>query len=255
MLDADPVWIHTTQAGVDGFPFDAYESRDIPLTNSAGLHGDSVGETAIGMCFALGRRLHQFARQQTRREWSFPEWDAAFTLRGEPVTVVGLGTIGSAVAERADALGMTVTGVRRSDDPVPGVETLVSPDRLHDAIRDARFVVLAVPLTDETEGLVGPSAFDAMREDAYLVNVARGPVVDQDALVEALEAGEIAGAALDVFEEEPLSEDSPLWGMDDVIVTPHAAVADREFYVRVADRVRENVERLRTGRSLENRVV
>lgn len=255
LLAAEPAWIHTTQAGVDGFPLDDYESRGVALTNSTGLHGDSVGETTVGMFLMLARRLHQFCHQQTRREWQFPTWDAAFTLRGEPVTVVGLGTIGRAVAERADALGMRVTGVRRSGDPVDDVETVLTPDRLHEAIADARFVVLAVPLTDETERLVGANEFVTMREDGYLVNVARGGVVDQGALVDALEAGEIAGAGLDVFEDEPLPEDSPLWGMEDVVVTPHAAVADREFVDRIADLVRGNAARLRDGLPLENRVV
>jgi len=254
LLEYDPAWVHTTQAGVDGFPLSEYESRGTVLTNSTGLHGDSVGDTTVGMMLMLARRLHEFVANQRERVWQFPEWDAAFALPGERVCVVGLGTVGSAVAARCAALGMDVVGVRRSSDPVEGVDTLYTPEELGTAIEDARFVVLCVPLTDETRGLVGECQFERMDEEAYLVNVARGAVVDEDALVAALREGAIAGAALDVFEEEPLPEDSPLWGMDDVIVTPHAAVANREFYRDIADLVRENVERFGADEAPRNRV-
>ncbi|WP_336036218.1 D-2-hydroxyacid dehydrogenase [Halobacterium yunchengense] len=255
LLEADPEWIHTTLAGVEEFPFDEYERRGVALTNSTGLHGDSVGDTAVGLMLTLARRLHDFVAAQQRREWAFPDWDEGFTLPGERACVVGLGTVGGAVAERCSALELSVAGVRRSQEPVAGVDDLYHPEDFHDAVADARFVVLCVPLTDATEDLVDADALAAMREDAYLVNVARGGVVDEDALVEAVRGGEIAGAALDVFEEEPLPEDSPLWGLEDVVVTPHAAVANEFFYEDVAELVRENLRRLAAGEDLENRVV
>jgi D-2-hydroxyacid dehydrogenase (NADP+) len=255
LLETDPEWVHTTQAGVDGFPLAEYESRGTVLTNSTGLHGDSVGDTAVGVMLMLARRLHEFVANQRERVWQFPEWNAAFTLPGERVCVVGLGTVGSAVAERCAALGMDVAGIRRSSEPVEGVDTLYTPDELGPAIDGARFVVLCVPLTDETRGLFAERELERMDEEAYLVNVARGAVVDEDALVAALREDTIAGAALDVFEEEPLPEDSPLWGMDDVVVTPHAAVANREFYRGIADLIRENVRRFEAGEAPRNRVV
>ena len=255
LLEADPEWVHTTQAGVDGFPLDAYESRGVTLTNSTGLHGDSVGDTTAGLLLMLARRLHEFVANQQEREWRFPEWDAAFTVPGERVCVVGLGTVGSAVAERCAALGMEVVGVRRSPDAVEAVERVYPPDELQEATDGARFVVLCVPLTPETRGMVGERELERMDEDAFLVNVARGAVVDEDALVAALREGNIAGAALDVFETEPLPADNPLWGMDDVVVTPHAAVANRAFYRGIAALVRENVERLNAGEESRNQVV
>ena len=255
LLECDPEWIHTTQAGIDGFPLAEYESRGTVLTNSTGLHGDSVGDTTVGMMLMLARRLHEFVANQHERVWAFPEWDAAFTLPGERVCVVGLGTVGSAVAGRCAALGMDVVGVRRSGEPVEGVDTRYRPDELGTAIEGARFVVLCVPLTDGTRGMIGERELDRMGEDAYLVNVARGAVVEEEALVEALGEGTIAGAALDVFEEEPLPEDSPLWGMEDVVVTPHAAVANREFYRGIADLVRTNAERFEAAAEPRNRVV
>jgi len=255
LLEADPEWIHTTLAGVEAFPLDAYERRGVLLSNSTGLHGDSVGDTALGAMLALARRLHDFVANQQTRDWAFPAWDEGFTLPGERVCVVGLGAVGSGVASRCSALDMRVAGVRRSEDPVESVDDLYHPDDLDAAVADARFVVLCVPLTDRTEQMIGEAELATMREDAYLVNVARGEVVDEDALVAALEAGEIAGGALDVFETEPLPEDHPLWGFDDVIVTPHAAVANRDFHRDVAALVRENLARLDAGDELENRVV
>ncbi|WP_162224344.1 D-2-hydroxyacid dehydrogenase [Halorussus amylolyticus] len=254
-LDADLDWVHSIQAGIDRFPLPEFEERGIALTNSTGIHDTSVGEFATGLMLTFARRLHTYVRQQEAREWSHPEWDAPFTLDGERLCVVGLGTLGKGIAERADALGMRVTGVRRSGDPVAGVETVYTPDDLHEAVADAKFVALAVPLTDETRGLMGREEFAAMREDAYFLNVARGDCADESALVAALRDGEIAGAGLDVFETEPLPEDSPLWEMDEVIVTPHRAAATRDYYRDIADLVGENVGRVEDGSEMVNRVV
>ncbi|WP_338741093.1 D-2-hydroxyacid dehydrogenase [Haloplanus salilacus] len=254
-LDADLSWIHSIQAGVDRFPFDALEERGVTLTNSTGIHGDVVGETAVGCMLAFARRLHVHRSNQERGEWQQPAWDDAFPLRRASACVVGLGTLGRGIATRASALGMDVTGVKRTPIPVDGVDRVVPPERLHDAVADARFVAVAVPLNDDTEGLIADAELAAMRDDAYLVNVARGPVVDQDALVDALEDDAIAGAALDVFETEPLPDDSPLWDREDVIVTPHAAGFTDEYYERVATIVRENLRRFAAGESATNRVV
>jgi D-2-hydroxyacid dehydrogenase (NADP+) len=150
---------------------------------------------------------------------------------------------------------MEVVGVKRTPTPVDHVSEVYPRSELHEAIADARFVALAVPLTDETRGLVGTDELATMCEDAVLVNVARGAVVDQAALVDALEAGDLAGAALDVFEEEPLPAESPLWEMPEVIVTPHFAAATRDYHERIAALVRENVRRIAAGESLANRVV
>jgi D-2-hydroxyacid dehydrogenase (NADP+) len=254
-LDADLDWIHSIQAGYDRFPLDALEEADVALTNSTGIHDTSVGEFAVGLMLSFARRLHTYVRAQEAREWSHPAWDEPFTLDGERLCVVGLGTLGRGIAERADALGMEVVGVRRSGEETPHTHTVYTPDDLHEAVADARFVALAVPLTDETEGLVGAPEFAAMGDDAYLLNVARGPVVVQDDLVAALRDGEIAGAGLDVFEEEPLPEDSPLWEMEEVVVTPHRAAAERDYYRHIAELVRTNVSRVDSGAEMVNRVV
>jgi D-2-hydroxyacid dehydrogenase (NADP+) len=252
-LDLD--WIHSIQAGVDRFPFDALEANDVVLTNSTGIHGRTVGETVAGYLLMFARRLHDHVANQQERRWDRPEWDEAFTLPGSTACVVGTGTLGRGVAETLGALGLRVTGVRRSGDPVPGFDEVHANDRLLEAVADAEFVIVTVPLTDETRHLFDADAFAAMRDDAYFVNVARGPVVDEPALIEALEADALAGAALDVFEEEPLPAESPLWGMDEVIVSPHCAAYTRDYFRDVGEIVRENVDRLERDDDLKNRVV
>lgn len=254
-LSSNLKWIHSVQAGIDRFPLAELQAEGIRLTNSTGIHGDTVGETVAGYMLSFARQLHRYRTQQADKKWSTAPLDVPYSVAGSPVCVVGLGTLGRGVVARANALGMDVTGVKRTPTPVDGVERVYPPRDLVTAIEDAKFVVLTVPLTDETEGLIGPAELSAMRTDAVLINVARGPVVEQDALVEALEEEAIAGAALDVFEEEPLPPESPLWAMDDVIVTPHVAAATRDYHFRVAAIVRENVSRYGDGQSLGNAVI
>lgn len=250
----DTAWVHCARAGYDEFDTEAYANAGVPLTNSTGIHGATVGEMAIGFMLSFARLLHTYRDRQNEHDWHTPEYERPFTVEGESLCVLGLGTIGEGIARRGDALGMEVDGVRRSDDPVSGVATIYDPDELHDAVADARFVAIALPHTPETDGLIGDAEFDAMREDAYLINVARGLIVDEDALIDALHEGEIAGAGLDVFETEPLPEGSPLWDFEDVIVTPHKGSATNRYHLDIADLVEENVDRFQSGEDLVNRV-
>ncbi|MFB6189903.1 MAG: D-2-hydroxyacid dehydrogenase [Halapricum sp.] len=251
----DAAWVHSIQAGVDRFPFDRFREAGVPLTNSAGIHGDAIGETVAGYVLAFARRLHEHVANQQHADWSPPEWDEAWTVAGERACVVGLGGLGRGIVDRLTGLGLDVDGVRRTPTPEPGVEQVYTPANLETAVEDARFVALAVPLTDETRHLIDGDVLSAMRDDAYLLNVARGDVVDQPALVDVLERGAIAGAALDVFETEPLPESSPLWEMDEVIVSPHCGAFTREYHRHIAALVRENVTRLRDDEEPANRVV
>lgn len=250
----DAGWVHCIRAGYDEFDTEAYEEAGVPLTNSTGIHGATVSEIAIGGMLSLARNLHVYRDHQVKNEWYEPDYDRPFTIENETLCVVGLGTIGRAIARRCDALGMEVFGVRRSDGTVPGVSKLYHPQDLHEAIADARFVAIAAPHTPETHQLFGPEVFAAMRDDAYLVNVARGPIVDEDALVEALDTGTLGGAMLDVFGEEPLPEESPLWDFEDVIVTPHKGSATNRYHLDLADLIIENLRRYRNGDELKNRV-
>lgn len=248
-------WIQSIQAGVDRFPFDALRDAGVVLTNSSGIHRDSVGETVVGYITMFARRLHIAVANKEAATWDRPGWDEPFTLTGKSLCVIGLGALGQGVAERAQSLGMHVTGIRRTPEPLEVVDELYQPDDLHDAIEESRFVVLAVPLTDETHHLIDKEALDTMRSDAYLVNVARGQVVDEPALISALQNDVIAGAGLDVFAEEPLPSDSPLWDLDNVIITPHQAGSWEGYYRAVGDLVKENVTRQSTDDAWVNRVV
>ncbi|WP_276270699.1 D-2-hydroxyacid dehydrogenase [Haloarcula litorea] len=250
----DAAWVHGVRAGYDDFDTDAYAASDTALTNSTGIHGDTVPETVVGYLTAFARRLHVYRDRQADRAWTHEPYDAPFTLTGERVCVVGLGTIGQGVVDRVTALGMDAVGVRRSGDPAPGVERVYTPDDVEAAVADARFVVLAVPLTDGTEGLIDAAVLAAMPDDGYLVNVARGDVVVEDALLSALEEGTIAGAAVDAYWEEPLPEEHPLWAYENAILTPHCAAATNRYHEDVAELVRENVARVRRGEPLANRV-
>lgn len=250
----DAAWVHGVRAGVDEFDVDAYEAAGTALTNSTGIHGTTVPEAVIGYLTAFARRLHVYRDHQRDAEWTHEPYDAPFTLAGEQLCVVGLGTIGSGIAGRADSLGMDVVGVRRSDEPVPGVGEIHQPEELISAVEDARFVALACPLTEETEGLIDADALTAMRSDAYLVNVARGPVVVEDALLSALSEESIAGAAIDAYWEEPLPEDHPLWDYENVIMTPHCSAFTNRYHEALAGLIRENVDRVEHGEPLNNRV-
>ena len=254
-LDAGVSWIHSIQTGVDRFPFDELEAAGIALTNSTGIHGDAIGDTVAGYMLSFARRLHIYRDQQNAREWHWPAFDEPFSLSDQRLCVIGLGVLGRGIAMRAAGLGMEVVGVRRTPTPVANVDNVYGRDALTEAIADARFVALALPLTPETEGLIGAAEFETMRSDAYLLNVARGAIVDEEALVTAIESGAIAGAGLDVFETEPLPESSPLWDHEEVIITPHAGAAHHAYADRVADIVAESLRRLNRNEGYANHVV
>ncbi|MES3517236.1 MAG: D-2-hydroxyacid dehydrogenase [Natronomonas sp.] len=251
-LDAN--WVHCIRAGYDAFDTEAYEEAGVPLTNSTGIHDATVGELAVGYMLSFARILHIYRDNQNESNWYTPDYERPFTVENERLCVVGLGTLGQGTAVRADALGMDVVGVRRTPETVPGVSEVYTPDNLHAAIEDARFVALTVPHTPETEGMIGQEEFETMRDDAYLINVGRGPVVEESALIDALDTGAIAGAALDVFEEEPLPEDSPLWDFEEVIISPHKGSATNRYHLDIADVVKENIEHIKAGEELRNRV-
>ncbi|GGM60858.1 D-2-hydroxyacid dehydrogenase (NADP+) [Halarchaeum rubridurum] len=248
-------WVHCVRSGYDDFPLDAYEDAGVLLTNSTGVAGDLVGESAIALLLSLAKGFHLYRDQQAAGEWARLPVERPFELGRSSVCVVGLGQLGESVASRANALGMTVTGVDVRPVSQLGLEAVHDVTDLEHAVADSRFVVLTTPLTPDTRGLVDADVLAAMRDDAYLVNVSRGEVVEEDALLAALEAGELAGAALDVFEAEPLPESSPLWERSDVVVTPHAAAQSSNHGEKLARLVETNATRLAAGREPWNRVV
>ncbi|HEX3629164.1 MAG TPA: D-2-hydroxyacid dehydrogenase [Candidatus Dormibacteraeota bacterium] len=213
-------WIQALGTGVDGI-VDSPALRDgVIVTNLRGLHGASVSESVLAAMLALSRNLPRAVRSQDAGRWDrFP----VNLVKGKTVGILGVGVIASELAPRCQALGMKVIGITSSPRSVPGFDRVVSRDELLDVTSELDHLVLLIPYTSETDGIVGRSVLQRMKRSAFLINVARGGVVDQAALVEALRSGLIAGAALDVFVEEPLPDGHPLWKMPNVLVTPHMA--------------------------------
>jgi len=239
-------------AGTGQLPRDALADHGVALTNASGVHGPNIAEHVIGSMITHARQWARAHRQQERREWRSYETTEVY---GSTVAVVGLGAIGSAVVDRLEPFDVNTVGVRYSPEKGGPTDEVYGFDEFHDAIADAEYVVLACPLTETTRGLVDAEALRTMRADAILINIARGPIVDTDALVSELRNNRIRGAALDVTDPEPLPEDHPLWGLGNVTITPHNAGHTPHYYERVADILAENVGRLDDGDDLENRVL
>jgi phosphoglycerate dehydrogenase-like enzyme len=241
-------------AGTGHLDLDAFEEHGVAVTNASGVHGPNISEYVVGAMIHHAKRFNRARRQQERREWRSYQ---TRELQGSTAAIVGLGAIGTAVAERLDAFGMETVGVRYTPEKGGPTDEVCGFDDVHEAIDGAEYVVLACPLTDATAGIIDEDTFKTMHPDAVLVNVARGPVVDTDALVSALRWNRIGGAMLDVTDPEPLPEDHPLWSMDNVTITPHNSGYSPEYFERRGDILVGNVERLRDGATeeLENRVV
>ena len=244
-------WLHTFSAGVDHPVFRGLLTRGVRLTTSSGASARAVAQMAILFLLALARGLPSHVTAQRERRWA-PE--PGEDLEGRVVGVVGLGPIGLEVAGLARGLGMRVIGMRRRPTGDEPCETWPMT-RLGELLACADYVVLALPLTPETHHLLNAGALARMRPEARLVNVGRGELVDEAALAAALREGRLAGAALDVFEAEPLSEASPLWDLPGVIVTPHVAAATPTVHHHAAELFVENLGRWVRGEPLRNEVV
>jgi len=253
-------FIQAIGAGTDQFPRDELATRGIRLASARGVNARAVAEHAMALILALSRRLPEARDNQARRVWRGMIGDLSQRedeLGGKTLLVVGLGDIGGRLARLGKAFDMRVVGLRRDPSLGSGKADAVHPmSALKSVLPDADFVVLTCPLTEETENLIDAEALARMKPSSYLVNVARGRVVDEAALVEALGARRIAGAGLDVTAEEPLPPISPLWGMEHVLVTPHTAGETRHYEDNVIEILRDNLERLWRGQSqLRNQVV
>ena len=249
-------WVHCFNAGTDHPVFARLVERGVCLTNSPGASAVPIAHTAIAGLLALARGLPRLAGAQRERRWlDHGAVAAPRDLAGQTLLVVGLGGIGSEIARIARALGLYVIGLRRSpatsDAPV---DELVPPARLREVLPRADWLAIACPLTDETRGWIDASALALLPDGAHVLNVARGEIVDESALVAELTSGRIAGAYLDVFEVEPLPASSPLWSLPNAIVTPHAAALSAGNDARQAEHFLANLARWARGEPLANRV-
>jgi phosphoglycerate dehydrogenase-like enzyme len=242
-------WIHVTSAGAEFLMPLRDRLHDIIVTNSRGIHGAPIAEYALAAMVMLQSDFPGFMRAQTEKRW---QRRPVGTLQGRTLAILGLGAIGTDVAVRATAFGMRVRGVSRSAQPVPGCAVARTPDKLADVLAESDFVVVTLPLTDDTRGIMSYAQFAALKRGAYLVNVSRGGVVDEAAMIRALVSRRLAGACLDVFETEPLPADSPLWSMRNVIVTPHVAGMREDYVERVLDLFLDNLARFEAGEAMRN---
>lgn len=253
-------FIQSISAGTDQYGTQALAAAGIRLASAQGANERAVAEHAIALILALARKLPMARDNQTAGKWRGLISEIAHRedeLGGKTLVIVGMGRIGSRLATLARAFDMRVIAVKR--DPTRGAEAAdaaVAQDRLHSVLPEADFVALTCPLTPETENLIDADALAAMKSSAYLVNVARGPVVNQEALVSALEQGRIAGAALDCVRDEPLPPAAPLWQVDNLLITPHSAGETRKYEDNVIDLLLENLDRQWRGQApLKNEIV
>jgi len=252
-------WVHSTAAGVAQLMYPELRDSGIIVTNASGVHAIPMAEHVIGMMVALAHDFPGAMRYQLRGQWGQQEmWDGPARpreLAGSVVLLVGLGAVGRAVAERLRPFGMTVWAVTRSGIADPALATRVFPAaQLDAALPGADFVVLAAPETPETHHLIGARQLALMKPAAFLINVARGSLMDETALIAALERRSIAGAGLDVTAEEPLPPSSPLWRLENVFITPHISGVSERLWEREGELLLENLERWFGGQPLRNQV-
>ncbi|HTK44654.1 MAG TPA: D-2-hydroxyacid dehydrogenase [Patescibacteria group bacterium] len=256
-------WVHSATSGVERALTPAARARDVLVTNARGVFSRPIAEHVLLMILAVSRHLPELFELQRERTWQPLE---GRELRELTIGIVGYGSLGRSVASLASAFGARVIALRRRPDgssPAspdeddgfpfePRVDQVFGPDRLHDLLAASDIVVLAAPLTPETEGMIDEAAVGAMKRDAWLINVARGRLVDDTALVRALRDNRIGGAALDTFRDEPLPPSSPYWELPNVIVTPHTAWSSARVLDRSIDLFCDNLVRYSRGEPLRN---
>ena len=248
-------WIHSPAAAVHQLMFDALVKSGVTVTNSREVHGRVVAEHALALVLAMAKKIPFAVRSQLQKKWVQTEtWEqkpSTKELVDAVVCVIGFGNIGWEFARRAQALGMKVIAVREHPEKgSAGADEVIGHADLKKVLPRADYVVLAAPLTGSTVRLMNEETIGLMKPDAYLINVSRGPLIDDNALVAALKAKKIAGAALDVFADEPLRQDSPYWEMENVLVTPHTAAVTDKLWERQYELISDNIRRYKDGRPL-----
>ena len=251
-------WVQFWSAGVDGKLFPALFDNGATVCTGAGIHVDSCANHVMAMVLAFARGLPLAINARKTEKWGARKaiCDAQFELEGQTMGIVGVGAIGQAIAMRAKAFGMTTIGVRRhADRPAPpGFDAVIPHLQYHEMIVRANHVVLALPLTPGTRWLFGEDEIEVIPKGAYLYNIGRGGLIDERYVLQALRNRWLAGAGLDVFDTEPLPEDSPWWTLDNVILTPHVGGNTPAYWPRLARLVAAQTELLLAGKPLKNAV-
>lgn len=247
-------WIQFGSAGIDHTVFPGLLQSDIIITTMSGIHAIPVAEHTISMMLALSRHLHTAAKLQSEHCYDRAELAAqADELYDKTVGIVGLGKIGLNIARLAKAFGMRVVGSKITRvECLPNVDKTYTPDQLHEMLAECDYLVLAVPLTQNTASLIGESEIAAMKDGARIINIARGAMLDHAALGDALKSGKLAGAALDVFPAEPLTADSEIYNLPNVIITPHTAASSPQYSARASEIFRTNFRAYISGEPMIN---
>lgn len=244
-------WVHATSAGVDALMFPALKKSGIPVTNARGVFDRGIAEYVLGAVLMFAKDTLGNLRYQRAHRWVHR--DTAL-IREQRALVVGAGSIGTTTAQLLSAAGLRVTGIARTARDVEGFEAVYARDRLVDCLAESDHVIITAPLTPETEGLFNKAMLKRMKPGAFLINVGRGPIVRSDDLVTVLESGHLGGAALDVFEEEPLPQDHPLWERQDVMISAHMAGDFIGWRSALGEQFVENFQQWQNENELFNRV-
>lgn len=228
-------WLQAWSAGVNNLPLAQLESKNVYLTSANGVHAYPISETIFALMLGLTRKIHSYVRNQTEKKWHHD--NLKLEIHEKTIGIVGVGEIGKETAKIAKAFGMKVLGIRHSGKPEQFVDEMYTPDRLNEVLPHCDYVVITLPLTQETQRMFGEKQFGLMKPTSYLINIGRGEIVIEEDLISALQEGKIAGAGLDVFEKEPLSEESPLWDLENVIITPHTSGSTENYNKRVLENI------------------
>jgi len=249
----DLLWVHSRSVGLERTLFSELKESAVPLTNGAGVFSASLGEFTLGAILYFAKDFRRMIRNQMAGVWE--AFDVLWAS-GQTVGIIGYGDIGRAIAERARAFGMTVLAVRRNVSPSQAADPLVAqtygPERRLEMIPHCDYVVVAAPLTSETRGMIGEAEFAAMKPTAVVINVGRGPVINEEAMIGALSSGRIRGAALDVFDHEPLPAGHPYYKLENVLLSPHCADHTPDWLDNAMKFFIEQYERFRKGEPLLN---
>jgi phosphoglycerate dehydrogenase-like enzyme len=250
-------WVQSPAVGVGSLMFPELHASTVVVTSARGIRARSIAEHVIGVTIALARRLPHALRAQAAHRWAQDELEGPESgvrqLYGRRMGIVGLGAIGTEVATRAIAFGMEIVAIRRHPDrPAPASITVFGPARLADVLAQSDIVVLSMPHTPETKQIIGKRELGVMKRGSLLVNIARGKLIDDDAVIAALRDGRLGGAALDVFTREPLEPSSPYWDLPNVIITPHTSGAMEDYWTPLVGLFSENLRRFERGEHLLN---
>ena len=239
-------WMHSMAAGVERYARNKQFPPNLLLTKSKGTYGPIMAEYVVGYLLAITQNMGKIFKDKEKKRW---EPFLVDSIRTKVVGIMGLGSVGATIAHRVHLMGVEVIGLEEEEKSLPYVTREYSVEEMEEFLNRSDFVVVAIPLTDYTEGILGEKEFAMMKKGAYLVNVSRGPLVQEKALLKALKEGPIAGAILDVFQEEPLPENHPLWNMDNVILTPH--ISGPAITDAIAKVFLRNLQKFEEGKKLE----